>query len=110
MSVTVFQSKKEEGIVCVCVIREREREEEGKASFFLVQAPTPRQCQLDSSSIDQVQKTYPSDGANAAVHLLEILAGSELLTTSVDALVVVAVRLPAVLALVGVGEASVEGS
>lgn len=52
----------------------------------------------------------PLVGADALEGLEELLAASELLTTSVDALVVIAVRLPAVLALVGVGETSVEGS
>lgn len=56
------------------------------------------------------KRTYPLVGADALEGLEELLAASELLTTSVDALVVIAVRLPAVLALVGVGETSVEGS
>jgi len=52
--------------------------------------------------------SYPVVGAQALVGLLELLARGELLTTGINALVVVDIRLPAVFALVGVGETSVK--
>lgn len=49
---------------------------------------------------------YPFVRAETVESAEELLAGSEILTTGVDALVVINIVLPAVLGLVGVREAA----